>query len=119
MATTRKRDIYQQTPADAAAAAGRNDNFELLQNYLTSAEFKERFDSFPLHRAVRAGNLQLIVQLLTAENVNQFDYFGKTPMYYATIFGAVKTAEYLCEHGGRINNIDAFNQPALLLAIYN
>ena len=112
-------NINQQTPADVAAASGRVDNAEFLQNHLASAEFKERIGNYPLHRAIRANNHQLIVQFLTTENTNQFDYFGKTPMYYAVIIGAVKIVDYLFQRGARIDVVDSFNQSALLLAIYN
>lgn len=112
-------NIYQQTPYDVAATKGNIDNAEFLQNYYQSVEYKERFERYPVHRAICANNYQLIMQLLTTEHINQFDYFAKTPIYYAIIIGSVKIVDYLYQRGARVDIVDGFNQPGLLIAIYN
>ena len=112
-------NIYKQKPYDVAVSKNNIDNAEFLKNYYQSGEYKERFEKYPLHRAICASNYPLFSQILNKKNAHQTDYFGKSPLYYAIIIGSVQMVRELCQKGAKIDVVDSFNQPALLIAIYN
>jgi len=106
------------TPIDVANSANKLENYEYLINYSRSQEYKEKFLKYTLHRAVCSGDYECVLQEVNSTNVNLFDYYGKSLMYYAIIFGNLRIVKLLYKKGSRIDNIDEFNQSALLIAIY-
>lgn len=108
-----------QTPADIALQKKNMQTYDFLSIYQNSTEYRERFLKYPLHRAASSGNYELLEQLIDDEQVNDFDYFGKSPLYYAITSGSLRCTELLCKHKADIHTIDSFKQTALLIAIYN
>jgi len=108
-----------QTPADVAKAKGRGEIAEFLTQYLRSEDYKEKFAKYPLHRAACNNQYEVLVQMLDSSQINEFDFFGKSLMYYAVNIGSLKMVDYLWKRGARINSVDEFRQSALLIAIYN
>ncbi|MDD3170996.1 MAG: ankyrin repeat domain-containing protein [Bacilli bacterium] len=107
------------TPIDVAHNSGKLENYEFLNNYYRSQDYKDKFLKYSLHRAVCRGDYDFLLQEITSINVNNFDYFGKSLMYYAIIMGSLRIVKLLYKKGARIDNIDEYNQSALLIAIYS
>ena len=112
-------NLNGQTPEEVAKAKGRPEIAEFLRQYLRSEDYKEKFAKYPLHRAACNNQYEVLVQMLDSSQINEFDYFGKSLMYYAVNCGSLKTVDYLWKRGARLNAVDEFGQSALLIAIYN
>ena len=108
-----------QTPYDVAMLDNKEENAQFLSKYLLSKDYKEHFLRFKLHHAVVMNNYQYIYEKVSSTNVNNFDYFGRSLLYYAVILGYNKIATLLYMKGARLNNIDEYNQSALLLSVYS
>lgn len=108
-----------QTPFDLATANNKEENAEFISNYLRSSDYKENFLKYNLHYAVCKNDYEYLSQKITSQNVNNFDYYGKSLMYYAITLGSLRMVNLIYKKGGRIDNIDEYNQSALLIAIYN
>ena len=57
-------------------------------------------NSFPAHRACRDGDIDYLVSLLSAGNVDFYeedDFYGWTPLHWAAYFGKVIIG-YLCNY---------------------
>jgi len=106
------------TPIEVASSADKQENYEFLTNYSRSQEYKEKFLKYSLHRAVCRWDYEYLLQEVASTNVNNFDYYGRSMMYYAIISSNLRIIKLLYKKGARIDNIDEFNQSALLIAIY-
>ena len=111
-------NLNKQTPAEVAEAKRRPEIAEYLGEYLRSEDYKEKFAKYPLHRAACNDQYEVLVQMLDSSQINEFDYFGKSLMYYAVNIGSLKMVDYLWKRGARINVVDEFGQSALLIAVY-
>lgn len=107
------------TPIEVANGASKLENYEFLINYSRSQDYKEKSLKYSLHDAVCRGDYEYVLQEVTSTNVNNFDYYGKSLMYYAIIFNNIRIVKLLYKKGARIDHIDEYNQSALLIAIYS
>jgi ankyrin repeat protein len=113
------QNLSHQTPTDIALQKKNMQTYDFLSNYPNSTEYRERFLKYPLHRAASSGNYELLGQLIGGHQVNELDYFGKTPLYYAVMIGSLRCTQFLYQHGADIRTVDSYKQTALLIAIYN
>lgn len=111
-------NINGNSPIDEAKLNSNKINYDYLINTKRSSEYKEKYMSYKMHRAVCENKYELLVPLVNSQNINEFDYFGKTMMYYAIIYGHIKIVKFLYERGARIDIVDDIKQPALLIAVY-
>lgn len=112
------KDVNRQTPYDIANNNYKTENANFINEFLNSKEYRQKFTKYKLHRAVCMNNYQYLYEKVTSNNVNDFDYFGRSLMYYAITLGYSKIVELLYKRGARLDNIDEYNQSALLIAIY-
>jgi predicted acylesterase/phospholipase RssA/ankyrin repeat protein len=54
--------------------------------------------SFPLHEAVRRGNLEQVMKLWDASDINERDQEGKAPLHIAVLKGYVAIASFLLQN---------------------
>lgn len=113
------KDNDGQTPYDLALINEKYENANFLLEYLNSPDYRKCFGKYKLHYEVSNDNYQYIYEKVTITNVNDWDYFGRSLMYYALINGNLKIVKLLYERYARIKTVDGFNQSALLIAIYN
>lgn len=112
------RDNLGQTPYELALTNKKEENVSFLTEYFNSPEYRYRFGKYELHREIANNNYQYALEKVTVSNVNDWDYFGRSLMYYALINENFKLVKLLYERYARIKKIDAFDQSALLIAIY-
>src|SRR5690606_24898189 len=113
------KDKNYKTPLDLAKENHRYENYDFLNSFINSPEYKEQFLSYPLHQAVLHNDMSYLEQVLTKENVNARDFFDRSILYHAINMNNVGLVEKCLELNAEIENIDEFNQSALLIAIYN
>lgn len=106
------------TPIDEARLNGNKINYDYLINAKRSSEYKEKYLDYKMHRAVCENKYEYLVQFVNSQNINDFDYFGKSMMYYAIICGNLKITKFLYKKGAKIDIVDDHRQPALLIAVY-
>ena len=70
---------------------------EFLQ-YLRSEDYKENLQNTRSPRRLQQ-SIRVLVQMLDSSGNQQFDYFGKSLMYYAVNCGSLKTVDYLWKRG--------------------
>lgn len=76
--------------------------------------------SYPLHDAVKAGNLTLVKASLNSNRVNQRNYAGMTPLMLAAIHDRSTSAKMLINAGARLEDRTAeYGTTALMLAAVN
>ncbi len=69
-------------------------------------------------QAARSGDYNTILQCIqNREELNQTDYFGKTPLMTAALFGHKEIVELLIDNGASINLIDRSRRTLLMHAI--
>lgn len=107
-----------QTPYDMALESGITENATFLQEARRGASYREHYLKYPLHRAVYNKQYTFLMENVNDTNINSFDYYGKTLLYYAITVGSLKIMKFLLERGARMNNVDELNQSALLIALY-
>ena len=112
-------DDNGQTPFDVATLSYKNENASFIQDFINSKEYKDHFKKYKLHQAVINNNYQYVYERANSSNVNDFDYFGRSAIYYAITLGNTKIVELLYKKGAKIDSIDEYNQSALLIAIYS
>ena len=113
------KDSNQMTPYKLALSNSKEENANFIMEYQNSSEYRRKFSKYKIHRAVCNNNYQYIYEKLTSTNVNDFDYFGRSALYYAITLGYTKIVQLLYKKGARIDIVDEYNQSALLIAIYS
>lgn len=113
------KDSNQMTPYKLALSNSKEENANFLSEYRIGSEFRQKFNKFKIHQAVYNNNYQYLYEKVTSSNVNDFDYFGRSALYYAIILGNTKIVQLLYKKGARIDIVDEYNQSALLIAIYS
>ena len=68
--------------------------------------------------AASHGYSQIVRQLLTAENINQQDGNGNTPLMHATKYGHIEIMKLLIENGAEISKCNKYDDNLLHLAAY-
>lgn len=65
------------------------------------------FPIFPLHEAVKEGNLKEVKRLLAIKgaDVNQTDFFGSTPLHLAVLYEHVPIVEFLLSKNANTNAV--------------
>ena len=114
----RIKDLEDNRPIDIAKEYRKSEVEELFLDYTNSKEFKDHFIAYSLHQEVIEQNYQFISEKVNSKIVNDFDYFGRSPLYYAICLNDFRMVDLLYRKGAKINNLDYFNQSALLLSIY-
>jgi len=111
------RNYLGQSPLDIANITNQ-ENYSFLRRVISGQEYKEKYLDPEIHRAAKENNYEYLLQKVNSENVNDYDHFGKRPIYYAIINGNLKIVKFLYSKGANIDVVDDANQSALLIAVY-
>lgn len=108
-----------QSPLDIAIKYNMKENSDYLRNYIISRDYKKLAKREEIYVAASCGNLQFLIQKVNQNNINEFDYFGRSILYYAICSESMDIIEFLVEKGANIDVIDEYKQSALLIAMYS
>lgn len=112
------KDNNHQTPLDIAIKHNVKDNADFLKNYLISNGYRDMYVKEEVYHAALNNDIQLLYQKVTKENVNEFNSFGRSLLYYSIISESLPAVEFLIEMGANIHVVDEFKHSALLIAMY-
>ncbi len=113
------KDENGKTPYDYAIENEKPENADYLESYENSSEYRTKYSRYKIHRAVCNNNIHYLFEKINSSNVNEYDYFGKSAMYYAIVLGYPKIVELLYKKGANIDKVDENNHSALLIATYS
>ena len=75
--------------------------------------------AFDIYVYCKLGDLNQVKRLITPQNLNQVDFHGNTPLYYACLCGHFAVVRYLSDLGARDDNFGRCYWNALSLGIRN
>ena len=107
-----------QTPLEVALKANVKENSDYLKDYIISREYKKILKSEEVYHAALTGDYQYLIQKVNELNVNDFNTYGRSLLYYAILSESLQVVEFLVNKGANIHVVDEYKHSALLIAMY-
>ncbi|GHV13533.1 hypothetical protein AGMMS49938_08250 [Fibrobacterales bacterium] len=107
------------TPLHIAARFGKEKAVKFLLLKKASVKSSGKKGISPLHEATAGNHPETIEALLPSINIDIKDDDGNTPIHYAAMFSAEKSAPFLLSKGANANSANGWGQTALHIAAKN
>jgi ankyrin repeat protein len=114
--TSYDRSKFNKSPYDLAVMQGKHEIIERFTQLKNDREYQHDLKANELTFALIMNNFDLAEALIKRKDVNQKDYFGNSPLFYAIVNEEPYLVELLLEHGANIEEIDNCKLDALYYA---